>query len=150
MKFIAFIITSIIFTGVLSAENSVDNQIPVQTPSNETIIKITNDPKLGKILTDSKGMTLYTYSKDKENTSVCYDQCAITWPPYVISSDKSIALPKDLTGTFSTIKRQDNKLQVAYNGTPLYYYNKDSKPGDTTGHGVDNEWSIVNPAGTQN
>ena len=44
-------------------------------------LKVASDPKLGSFLSDGKGMTLYIYTKDTPNTSTCYDQCAVSWPP---------------------------------------------------------------------
>jgi hypothetical protein len=35
-----------------------------------------------------------------------------------------------------TAKRRDGKIQLTYNGWPLYTYAGDSKAGDTTGQGV--------------
>src|SRR5262245_44833933 len=33
------------------------------------------------VLTDAKGMTLYTWDKDKEaNKSACVDNCLVNWP----------------------------------------------------------------------
>jgi hypothetical protein len=40
--------------------------------------------------------------------------------------------------------------QVTYNGKPLYYYEKDSSPGDTKGEGAKQygaEWYLVSPGG---
>ena len=43
-------------------------------------MKVATDPQLGKILVDSKGMTLYLYSRDTKGVSNCYDQCETNWP----------------------------------------------------------------------
>ena len=40
------------------------------------------DSSLGKIWTDQKGMTLYTFDKDEANKSNCYDKCAANWPAF--------------------------------------------------------------------
>src|ERR671932_560671 len=36
---------------------------------------------LGKVLVDSKGMTLYMFGADTKNKSNCADACAENWPP---------------------------------------------------------------------
>ena len=41
------------------------------------------------------------------------------------------------------------KLQVTYNGHPLYRYTGDSKPAQTNGEGVDGVWFVVNAGGNQ-
>ena len=40
----------------------------------------------GEILTDAKGMTLYTFDKDTAGTSNCYDKCAVNWPPLIAAA----------------------------------------------------------------
>ena len=105
-----------------------------------------NDPKLGKILTDGKGRTLYIFTSDKNksNTSTCNDQCAVIWPPLLISSGKSVLAP-GIVGTLDTTNRRDHTVQVTYNGMPLYYYAMDKKPGDVYGQNIENKWFVVNP-----
>ncbi len=39
------------------------------------------DTSLGAVLTDAKGMTLYTFSRDDAGISKCYGKCAEYWPP---------------------------------------------------------------------
>ena len=41
----------------------------------------------GKVLTDSKGMTLYVFDKDADGKSVCNGPCATNWPPLMVSGD---------------------------------------------------------------
>src|SRR6185437_12433588 len=48
-------------------------------------IMMANDPKLGSIVTDPKGMTLYTYDKDTQGQSNCTGQCAVNWPPFTVT-----------------------------------------------------------------
>jgi predicted lipoprotein with Yx(FWY)xxD motif len=110
------------------------------------LVQATEDPTLGTILT-SQGMTLYRFTKDQANVSNCYDQCAVTWPPLLVSSGEPKA-GKGLTGQLGVIERTDGSRQVTYNGQPLYFFIKDSKFGDTTGQGVGGVWFVVNPADT--
>lgn len=102
------------------------------------------DSKLGKILTDSKGMTLYVFTADKDGKSTCYDQCAKAWPPFLVTSQQP-HFNTNIEGKFGLMARKDNKQQVTYNNMPLYYYQKDKKPGDVTGQGVDGAWFVVQP-----
>ena len=46
--------------------------------------------RLGRILVDSRGITLYDFVKDKGKTSVCYGACAALWPP-LITHGKPVA-----------------------------------------------------------
>ena len=99
---------------------------------------------LGTFLTDTRGMTLYMYTKDDVGISNCYQGCAAAWPPLMAQSDP--VLPADLPGAIGTTTRTDGGLQVTYNGMPLYYWAQDQQPGDTTGQNVGGVWFVVNPA----
>ena len=104
---------------------------------------VRDDPKLGKILVGGTGMTLYRYTKDGVNASACAGQCANNWPPLAASDNPTLA--DGVPGKLGTITRGDGIKQVTYNGMPLYYYAKDSEPGDTTGQGVGSVWYVVTP-----
>jgi predicted lipoprotein with Yx(FWY)xxD motif len=106
---------------------------------------------LGRILVDSKGITLYDFVKDKGTTSVCYGACAALGPP-LISKGKPLAGPGVRASLLGTTKRKDGKLEVTYNGHPLYYFVTDHKPGQTTGQGVNQfggPWWVISPAGKE-
>jgi predicted lipoprotein with Yx(FWY)xxD motif len=61
--------------------------------------------KSGNVLADAKGMTLYTYDKDKSGESACTGKCADAWLPAKASaSDKA-------SGGFTVIKRPDGSMQ---------------------------------------
>ena len=113
-----------------------------KTPGQSQVdVMVTNNPVFGNIFTDGKGMTLYTYSKDTKDVSVCYGTCAVNWPPLLVDNDPKIS--SDLIATkFSVITRTDGGKQVAINGMPLYYWIKDVKPGDTSGHEVGGVWFV--------
>jgi predicted lipoprotein with Yx(FWY)xxD motif len=102
------------------------------------------DAKLGPILVDGAGMTLYLYTKDSPNTTVCYDGCATAWPPLLVGAGVTPALD-GIGGNLGTVLRNDGNLQVTYNGIPLYYWFRDKKPGDTLGQGVNNVWYVIPP-----
>src|SRR5262245_50950161 len=91
----------------------------------------------GTVLTDPKGMTLYTYDEDESGKSNCVDQCAVNWPP-------AMATPADQpVGDLTIITRPDGTLQWADEGKPLYTFIQDKKPGDVTGDNMKNVWHAV-------
>jgi predicted lipoprotein with Yx(FWY)xxD motif len=107
--------------------------------------------QLGRILVDSKGITLYDFPPDKGTTSVCYGACAALWPP-LISHGKPVPGRSVHASLLGTTKRKDGKLQVTYGGHPLYYFVTDRKPGQTTGQGINQfggPWWAISPAGTE-
>ena len=94
---------------------------------------------LGRILVDSKGITLYDFVEDKGTRSTCYDACATLWPP-LITAGKPIAGPGVRASLLGTTKRTDGELVT------------DRKPGQTTGQGVNQfgaPWWVLSPAGKE-
>lgn len=111
---------------------------PTAMMEQNSVYKSVSDPKLGKIMKDPKGMTLYTFSKDTTGVSNCSGQCATLWPAYSAPSEKG-TFPANI----SVIKRSDGTFQYAWKGMPLYYYSKDKDTGDAYGKGVAGLWSVV-------
>jgi predicted lipoprotein with Yx(FWY)xxD motif len=106
---------------------------------------------LGRILVDSKGITLYDFVKDKGTTSACYGACAALWPP-LLTTGKPVAGPGVRASLLGTTRRKDGKLEVTYGGHPLYYFVTDRKPGQTTGQGVNQfggPWWVLSAAGKE-
>jgi predicted lipoprotein with Yx(FWY)xxD motif len=107
--------------------------------------------RLGRILVDSKGITLYDFVTDKGGASSCYGACAALWPP-LITKGKPHAGHGVRPSLLGTTKRKDGKLEVTYNHHPLYYFVTDRKPGQTTGQGVNQfggPWWVLSPAGKE-
>ena len=106
---------------------------------------------LGPIVVDSRGITLYDFPADKGIVSSCYGACAALWPP-LVTKGKPIAGPGVKASLLGTTKRKDGKLEVTYNGHPLYYFVSDRRPGQTTGQGVNQfgaPWWVLTPAGKE-
>jgi predicted lipoprotein with Yx(FWY)xxD motif len=108
-----------------------------------TTVGTHDDAKLGTILVDSNGMTLYLFTKDEKGKSTCYDQCAQNWPP--LTAEEPLTLPDGVEGTLTLIERTDGTKQVAYNDIPLYLFKADEKAGDTNGQDVGDVWYVVHP-----
>ncbi len=102
-------------------------------------------PKLGNVLVGPTGMTLYTFAKDTTDTSNCYDTCADNWPALLVDKAESLVPGVNLQGKFNTFARKDGKLQVSYNGMPLYTFKKDMAIGDANGEKVGDAWFSVVP-----
>jgi predicted lipoprotein with Yx(FWY)xxD motif len=92
------------------------------------------------VLAGNNNMTLYTYSKDVAGSgkSACNGMCATNWPPLLVDGNPVVS------GGYSIITRDDGKKQLAFNGMPLYFYVKDTKPGDKIGDGrSEGAWQII-------
>ncbi len=97
----------------------------------------TMDSAKGEILTDAKGMALYTFAKDAKGTSACYDACAAKWPPVTAAAGAKA------DDEFSLVSRKDGSQQWAFKGMPLYHWQGDKKPGDITGDGMGGLWHLA-------
>ena len=98
------------------------------------------DSAKGKVLTDAKGMTLYTFDKDAGGKSACNGPCAANWPPLMAAADAKPA------ADYTIVVRDDGGKQWAYKGKPLYTWKNDKKAGDVTGDGfANNTWHIATP-----
>ena len=98
-----------------------------------------------RYMVDKGGMTLYYTLNDApgNSNSRCTDNCSSSWPPFYTDY---IKVPSKLsTSDFNTIWRSDGHLQTTYKGWPLYYYTRDSKPGDTKGDREKGIWSTIDP-----
>jgi predicted lipoprotein with Yx(FWY)xxD motif len=104
-------------------------------------VQTAEDPIHGTFFTDANGMTLYMFTPDSPNESVCYDQCAENWP--IFSVEGELTLPEGVEGTLGTIERTDGTTQVTYDDMPLYYFAEDAEAGDTTGQGRGDVWFVV-------
>lgn len=107
--------------------------------------------KLGKILVDSKGVTLYLFAADKTDKSTCNSACAGAWPP-LLTKGKPVAGAGVKQSLLGTTKRTDGTTEVTYAGHPLYYYAGDSGPGQATGQDLPSfgaPWYVVGANGKQ-
>ncbi|MER6809740.1 hypothetical protein ABT299_10705 [Spirillospora sp. NPDC000708] len=106
-------------------------------------------PKLGPVLVDGKGRTLYVFAADPPNRSTCSGACASIWPPATSQGRPGTsggAQPDMLT----TIARSDGPRQIVYAGHPLYYYQADTGRGDAQGQGITqfgSPWFALTPQG---
>ncbi len=123
-------------------------------PPKATITLKVASSKLGNILVDDKGMTLYMFTPDRKNVSVCEGQCLVAWPPLMLAKGGSladVAVTGDMRRSLLGVAlREDGSRQVTYNGWALYYWFRDAKAGDTNGQWVGNVWFVMSAEGVPN
>lgn len=110
-------------------------------------LEVQNDPKLGKVVTDSEGFTLYRFDKDSANPprATCEGDCAKAWP--VVSAVGAKAPDGVGAAELGQVVRADGTKQLTIGGWPMYRYAKDTKAGDTNGQGVGGTWFAAAPDG---
>jgi predicted lipoprotein with Yx(FWY)xxD motif len=99
--------------------------------------------KLGLVLANPHGMTVYYYTADKRGSGVsnCTGSCAVAWPP--VAAPVRLPAGVTLAGTVGFIVRSNGEHQVTVNGYPIYRYEGDMAPGQTTGNGVGGKWWVI-------
>ena len=104
------------------------------------------DTSLGSILVDGKGMTLYMFTKDTQNSkaSACTGQCLVAWPPLYGTPTAGKGADDSKLGSFAL---PDGSMQATYNGWPLYYWKDDAKAGDVLGQKVGGVWFVLDHDG---
>lgn len=122
---------------------AVNNESEKDLAESDAKLQLMENKKIGKYLTDAKGMALYFFAKDQPNTSNCSGDCLENWPAFY---SEDFAVPEGFNKEdFGTITRADTgEKQTTYKGYPLYYFVKDGASGDVKGQGVKDVWFIVN------
>jgi predicted lipoprotein with Yx(FWY)xxD motif len=115
------------------------------------VVTASSVPKLGKVIVDSKGFTLYDFHKDKGGKSSCFGACAQVWPPLTTEGKPQVG-EGAMASKLGTTKRKDGTVQVTYAGWPLYTYVADKKPGEANGNDFSSfgaQWYALLPSGEE-
>jgi predicted lipoprotein with Yx(FWY)xxD motif len=106
--------------------------------------------RAGSILVDSRGFTLYAFTKDTRNHDACatISRCLVVWPALTVKGKPSLGpgVKRSLIGTIKV----HGQRQVTYAGHPLYLYIEDRSPGETYFINIlqfGGRWPAVNAAG---
>ncbi|MBC7538602.1 MAG: hypothetical protein H7281_07265 [Bacteriovorax sp.] len=107
--------------------------------STKLVTQVKND-EAEVLLADTFGRTLYVFDQDLgSSTSKCTADCAEVWPPYIVSAEEAAALPAGL----GTVVRANKKLQLTYEGRPLYTFASDRAVGDDKGNDLGSVWHYI-------
>ncbi|WP_320774542.1 SCO0930 family lipoprotein [Streptomyces sp. CRN 30] len=103
-------------------------------------VSVTADKKLGELVTDGTGHTLYRFDADTAEppASTCEADCATAWPP--VAADDAIAGEGVDEKLLGEVTRADGTKQLTIGGWPAYRYAKDTAAGDVKGQGVGGKW----------
>jgi predicted lipoprotein with Yx(FWY)xxD motif len=113
-------------------------------------IDTASDATIGTYLVGENGKTLYVFGLDSPGKATCNTTCAANWPPLIIQSNDTYKAGAGVTGTLTTIKRDDGSMQLAINGSPLYYFAGDTAKGQLNGQGIGGKWYAAGVDGSPN
>jgi len=108
-------------------------------------VTYSRQPDAGTFLTDGAGRTLYFFALENPGEVACTGSCLANWP--VFSSGPLVAPTALKSADFSVTTRPDGSRQSLFMGRPLYYFAKDTQPGDLRGQGINNAWYAANISG---
>ena len=134
--------------GVTEVASATEKQGSVKPAATGAIVKI-GKTSYGSILQDKRGRTLYLFTKEQGSKSKCYGDCARAWPP-LITKGTPQAGKGAKASKLGTTKRKNGKLQVTYNGHPLYFYVDEDEPNEVLCQAVSEFggiWYVVNKNG---
>jgi predicted lipoprotein with Yx(FWY)xxD motif len=96
------------------------------------------------VLVDQNGCALYLNVNDTSSSSACDTACETTWPPASGPGQAGSGVNAQNLGTFT---RQNGWSQVTYYDHQLYYYSRDTAPGQANGQGQNQTWYLVGQNG---
>jgi predicted lipoprotein with Yx(FWY)xxD motif len=112
------------------------------SPAGPAVVTSAKKAKVGSVIVDAQGRTLYRFTAEAEGLPVCTGACLGTWLPALASS--ASRLPQHV----ATVRRPDGgRLQLTYDGHPLYRYAGDRSRADAKGEGVGGQWYAVKTTG---
>lgn len=151
----ASLVIALVAAGCGGKSSSSSSSAPASSPATTAAAAgatvAVKSSKLGRILVDGSGRTLYLFEKDTGTISTCSGACATGWPP-LLTSGAPQAGSGVSAALLGTTTRADGKTEVTYHGHPLYYFAGDGKAGDTNGEGVKAfgaEWYVLSAAGNK-
>jgi len=136
--------------AVSGAGSAAGSTGPTATASAATKVEL-QKTKLGRVIADGHGRTLYMFGKDKRGSkkSTCFGQCAAAWPP-VTTTGRPKAARGVSASKLGTIRRGHGVKQVTYNGWPLYRFQGDTHARQTNGEGINafgGTWLVLSASG---
>jgi predicted lipoprotein with Yx(FWY)xxD motif len=127
---------------------------PTAVPATVTVSTATV-PKLGTVLVNGKGRTLYILSSEQGGKVTCVtgNGCTTFGPPAKLPSGVTAgaAGAGAQASLLGTAKDPSGAARLTYGGWPLYTFSGDTGSGQTNGEGVvsfGGTWTAITAAGT--
>ena len=121
---------------------------PTPAPVAPASVIATPNARLGTILANAQGRTLYYFVPERGGKIVCSSSaCTTYWPPF-LNPGGSPTGGAGVTGQLGLITRGGGAQQISYNTWPLYTFAGDSAAGQTSGQGVvgfGGKWMVATP-----
>lgn len=107
------------------------------TSSDAAAVRTADSSKIGTILVDKSGKTLYFADQEADGTIQCVNDCLQFWFP-AESSDATA--PPGVQGLDMLRRTDDARQQLTFEGKPLYTFRLDRSAGDANGNNVEDDF----------
>lgn len=108
-------------------------------------------PRLGPVLVNAQGRTLYLFVPDNDERVTCVGTCAEVWPPaFIAKGQKAIARGQVKQSLLGSDPDPAGGRVITYAGWPLYTFVSDTAPGQAAGQGLNLNgglWYVLSPSG---
>ena len=127
--------------AVLLILTSFQVRAEVSTPAPKpTLTTISVNDEGENLLSDTRGGTLYVFDLDQNSKlSKCNAACTEVWPPYLLTETEAASLEAPL----GSIIRDNKKVQLTYEGRPVYTYAFDRGVAAEAGDGIGGVWHYI-------
>ena len=112
------------------------------------VVTSANVPKVGMVVVDSQGKTVYTLTDSAGNAVACTGQCLTFWPPVLVVAPATATGSGGVTGVASVAATGGK--QVTIKALPVYTFSQDPGPGVANGEGITSfggTWHVVKVSG---
>ena len=138
-----------------TAAGSPSSSAPAGTSSAASAtISVKSVPRVGTVLVNGQGQTLYMLTSDKGGKITCTQAngCTQAWPETLLTNGATTAKAGSgvQASLLGTVKDASGNLEVTYNHWPLYTFSGDSGPGVAKGQGLTSfggTWYVLNGSG---
>jgi predicted lipoprotein with Yx(FWY)xxD motif len=136
VRILLFVVLLVTATSCSGAHRG-DGLLLLPTPDH-VVLRVRDVPKLGAIVADGSGRTLYMFPPDASRQVTCTGPCAGTWPPLTIArGDRPTAGPGIVRDRLGTMPDPNSGADViTYDNHPLYRYAGDVQAGTANGQAL--------------
>ena len=118
------------------------------TKTAKAIVVSANVPKVGAVVVDDQGRTVYTLTDGAGKAVACTGPCLTAWPPVLVVAPATATGSGGVTGVSSVAG--SSGTQVTIKGLPVYTFSGDPGPGVANGEGLSSfggTWHVVRVSG---
>jgi predicted lipoprotein with Yx(FWY)xxD motif len=128
-------------------------QAASRTGSRSALVRVSTRriPKLGTVLVNAKGRTLYMFVPDKRSKVTCVGACAAIWPPLKLPAGaKAVASGAAKASLLASDPDPAGGRVITYSHWPLYTYVGDRAADKAKGQALKlngGYWYVLSPTG---